>query len=204
MRPAVLRLGAIAAIAVAAVTSSCTVFSPRPDPSRFFTLTPISDADAAAGAPHALALGIGPITFPRYLDRPEIVTRIGPNEVQPAAFDYWAGSLPKQFEGALAQNLQALTASDQVQTYPWYAGSALDYAVEVDVRDFERNTDGQVHLSARWRIRKGAGGKILRGGESNLARPVGASDPGSTAAALSGLLGDFSREIARGIGSAGP
>jgi len=203
MAPPPCRFALVASVVIAALIAACAVLSPHADPSRYFTLTPVA-ADAAAGAPRALALGVGPITFPRYLDRPEIVTRVGPNEVQPAAFDYWAGSLPKQFEGALAQNLQTLTGADPVQAFPWYAGSALDLAVEVDVRGFERNSDGQAHLAARWRIRKGAAGKILSAGESNLARPAGGSDPGSTAAALSVLLGDFSREIAQGIRSAGP
>jgi hypothetical protein len=189
-------------VVTASLLAACALFSPHPDPSRFFVLTPLTD-DGAVATPHGPSLGIGPVTFPRYLDRSEMVARVGPNEVRPASFDYWAGSLPRQFEAALSQNLQRLTAADSVHLYPWYPGSKPDLVVEVDVRGFERDSDGLAHLSARWRIRRGTGGEIVRSGDSTLARPAGDPDPGSTAAALSGVLGDFSREVAQAVRGVG-
>jgi uncharacterized lipoprotein YmbA len=177
------------------LVSGCSILSPRPDPSRFFTLTPIAEPGPNPGALAGHVLGIGPITFPPYLDRPELVTRVGPNEVRSAAFDYWAGSLAKQFEATLSHDLQALLGPSSVQTYPWYAGAQPDVVVEVDVLQFERAVDGQVHLRARWRLRKGKSGEVLRAGESNLAHPA-APDAVSTVAALSELVGRFSRELA--------
>jgi uncharacterized lipoprotein YmbA len=82
-----------------------------------------------------------------------------------------------------------------VQSYPWYAGALPDLVAEVDVLQFERAVDGQVYLRARWRLRKGKSAEVLRGGESNLAHPA-AADAGSTVAALSELLAQFSREVA--------
>ncbi len=197
-RPSRLLVVAAAALgALGLAPVSCTVFSPKPDRSRFFVLTPIERRDASVPS-RKLLLGVGPITFPRYLDRSEIVSRVGPNEVRPATFDYWAGSLPSQFERAFAQNLQLLVGADRVQAFPWYQGSPPDLTVEVDVRRLERGEDGQVRLSASWRIRNRSG-EVLRTGEANLTGPGGAGDPGSGAAALSGLLGDFSREVAAGV-----
>ena len=173
--------------------AACSVFTPRPDPSRFFTLTPIADPGNASAPLRNRVLGIGPITLPQYLDRPELVTRVGPNEVRQATFDFWAGSLQKQFSTTLAQNLQGLLSPSSIVPYPWYSGSPPDLAVEVDVLELERGTDGQAHLAARWRIRKGAA--MVRAEESKLARPT-AEDPTSTVAALSELLGQLSGEIA--------
>jgi uncharacterized lipoprotein YmbA len=178
--------------------AGCSVLSPRPDPSRFFTLTPIGEPGTSPGALAGHVLGIGPITLPPYLDRPELVTRVGPNEVRSAAFDYWAGSLAKQFETTLSHNLQALLGPSSLQASPWYAGAQPDLVVEVDVLQFERAVDGQAHLRARWRIRKGASGQLLRAEESNLAHPA-EGDAGSTVAALSELLGQFSRELADAV-----
>jgi uncharacterized protein len=175
------------------------VFAPRADPSRFFVLTPLLDAASPSREAHVASLGVGPVRLPRYLDRPEVVVRVGANEVKPAVFEYWAGSLLRQFEGVLAQNLQMLVGADQVQIYPWYADAAPDLAVEVDVQRFEPTSDGRVELVARWRIRKGSGGEALRAGESTLSRPAGGIDSGGAAAALSGLLDDFSRELAQAI-----
>ena len=180
------------------LVSGCSVLAPRPDPSRFFTLTPLGEPGPNPGALAGHVLGIGPITFPPYLDRPELVTRVGPNEVRSAAFDYWAGSLTKQFEATLSHDLQALLGPSSVQTYPWYAGGQPDLVVEVDVVQFERAIDGQAHLQARWRLRNGKSGAVLRAGESNLAHQA-AQDAGSTVAALSELLGQFSRELADAV-----
>jgi uncharacterized lipoprotein YmbA len=179
------------------LVSGCSILSPRPDPSRFFTLTPIAEPGPNPGALAGHVLGIGPITFPPYLDRPELVTRVGPNEVRSAAFDYWAGSLAKQFETTLSHDLQALLGPSSVQSYPWYAGGQPDLVVEVDVAEFERAIDGQAHLQAGWRLRKPSG-EVLRAAETKLARPA-AGDPGSTVAALSELVGEFSRELADAV-----
>jgi uncharacterized lipoprotein YmbA len=37
-----------------------------------------------------MTIGVGPVHLPEYLDRPEIVTRINPNELKLAEFDIWA------------------------------------------------------------------------------------------------------------------
>jgi uncharacterized lipoprotein YmbA len=195
------RFGSTVALTAALLAGACSALTPRPDPSRFFTLTPITDAAAAPGAVSGRILGIGPVTFPRYLDRPELVTRVGPNEVRNAVSDYWAGSLAKQFESTLAQNLQALLSPSSIVTFPWYSAAEPDAIVEIDVRQFERATDGQAHLVARWRVKKGHPAAVTRAGEFALSRPA-PDDPVSTAAELSDLVGELSREIAAAVRAA--
>jgi len=190
---------AACALFLAATIASCTVLTPRADPSRFFVLTPIPDADSPTTGQRVGSLGVGPISLPRYLDRPEIVTRVAPSEVKPAVFDYWAGSLSHQFENVLAQNLQTLVHPDRIQIYPWYSGAAPDLVVEAEVQRFEPSADGRAELAARWRIRKGSMLATLRNGESRLSRPLGSADAEGVAVALSGLLEDFSRELAEAV-----
>jgi uncharacterized protein len=190
---------AACALFLAATIAACTVLAPRPDPSRFFVLTPIPDAASPTTGQHLGSLGVGPIALPRYLDRPEIVTRVAPSEVKPAVFDYWAGSLSHQFQTVLSQNLQALVHPERIQIYPWYSGAAPDLVVEADVQRFEPSTDGRAELVARWRIRKGSALTTLRNGESHLSRALSGTDAEGVAVTLSGLLEDFSRELAEAI-----
>lgn len=191
----------VASWALAALLQGgCSRFCARSDPSRYFMLTPLA-APAAAPAP-GLVLGVGPITFPRYLDRPEIVTRIGPNELRRSPAELWAGSLAGQFEGTLRENLERVTGAEQVEAHPWPFASPPDVALEVDVRSFELASDGQARLAAGWRIRRMPGRELVRTGESALARPAGDGDSASTAAALSAVLGDFSREVGAALVSA--
>ena len=193
-RPRALGLACLVLGALAACSTK--LLEPRPDPSRFFTLTPIEDGGTGAEALKGKTLGIGPITLPHYLDRPEIVTRVAANEIRKAAIDYWAGSLQKQFGSTLAQNLQTLLAPSSIINFPWFPGNPPDFAVEVDVIQFERGPDTEAHLVARWRLRKGA--QIVRSQGSKLARAA-TEDPASTVAALSELLAELSREIAAAV-----
>jgi uncharacterized protein len=187
----------LAALCALSTIAACgPILAPRPDPSRFFTLTPIADAGSTPGKLAGRTLGIGPLTLPQYLDRPELVWRVGSNEIRQASFEYWAGSLQKQFTTTLAQNLQVLLEPSQIVLHPWYMGTPPDVAVEIDVVRFELASDGAAHLVARWRLRKGT--IVTHAGESKLDRPV-AGDTASTVAALSELVGDLSREIANAI-----
>jgi uncharacterized protein len=179
--------------------AACTVLAPRPDPSRFFVLTPLSDSAPAAPGGHVGSLGLGPVHLPRYLDRPEMVTRIEANEVRPAVFDFWAGSLSRQFESVLAQNLQTLVNPERIQLYPWWGGRAPELVVEVDVNRFEPSADGRAELVVRWRVRRGSALDTLRAGDSTFTSAATTGDPQATAMVLSGLLGDFSRELAQAI-----
>jgi uncharacterized protein len=169
------------------------ILAPRPDLSRYFTLTPIEDAGSTSGKLAGRTLGIGPVTLPQYLDRPELVWRVGPTEIRQATFEFWAGSLAKQISTTLAENLRSLLGPSEIESYPWYPGTRIDVAVEIDVVRFELANDGAAHLDARWRLRKGM--NVVSAENSNLARPV-TGDTGATVAALSELLGDLSRAIA--------
>ena len=63
-------------------------FSPQPDPSKFFVLAPVatgganSIASAGLAASSSTTIGLGPIKLPQYLDRDEVVTRVGPNRLE--------------------------------------------------------------------------------------------------------------------------
>lgn len=195
------RRGLLSLAATALALGACSILEPKPDRSRFFVLAPIEEPAETAGE-GKIAIGLGPISFPRYLERPEMVRRVGSNEVKPAHFDYWAGSLPHQFSRVLAQNLQVSTGA-QVRPHPWYSGADIHVAVEVDVLRFEAAEDGKAHLAARWRLRDGADRGVLAVKESDLSEPTD-RDASATAAALSKLLGDFSREVASAIESLPP
>jgi len=151
--------------------AACSLLTPRPDPSRFFTLTPIAESGDTSAPLRGRVLGLGPITLPQYLDRPELVARVGPNEVRKAVSDYWAGSLQKQFAGTLSQNLQSLVAPSSIVPYPWYAGSPPDVAVEVDVLELERGPDGQ------WRANAWVKAGILLGFRLGRLEPAATGGP---------------------------
>jgi uncharacterized lipoprotein YmbA len=127
------------------------------------------------------------------------MTRVAPNELQPADGDRWAEPLREQFERTLGQNLSTLLGTERVLSFPWWRGVPLDFVVQVDVVRFEREAGQDVHLVARWQVRDGARGTVLCSGDANLVEAVASDDPDAVVAALSRVLARMSGDIAEAI-----
>lgn len=181
--------------------AGCAGFSPRSDPSRFFVLSPLPQAEEAQSlsGPGQLSLGIGPIKFPAYLDREQMVTRIAQNRFELSENDRWAESLEENFTRVLSQNLAALLRTDRMIPYPWPGNKQPNYQVQMEILRFEANAAQDVQLSARWAILDGGNKKPLQSGESRLTRPAKSKATEASVAALSEAVGDLSREIADAI-----
>jgi uncharacterized lipoprotein YmbA len=91
-------------------------------PARFYVLSALPGGEAAspvAAAERGLAIGIGPVTFPKYLDRPQIVTSTSPYALNMAEFDRWAEPLESNFVRVLAENLALLIPMARFVVAPW-------------------------------------------------------------------------------------
>ena len=90
--------------------SGCMNFSPMSDPSRFFMLNPLPQSEQSRPIQikvNSLFLGIGPIRFPAYLDRDQIVTRAGQNRFDVSENDRWAEPWKKILPGFIAESRHA-------------------------------------------------------------------------------------------------
>jgi uncharacterized lipoprotein YmbA len=171
-------------------------------PAKFYTLSPMNDTEIESrdeDTAQGVALGIGPVSFPGYLDRPHIATRKGPNALTFAEFHRWAGSLKEDFSRILAENLSILLATDRIALFPWRSSTPIDYRITANVVRFEGKTGGDVTLKVRWSIIGGAGKKVLVLKTSNFIEPVESSNYEALVAAHSRLVENLSREIAEAI-----
>jgi len=184
------------------LTLGCSPLAPKPDYSKLFVLSPISDA-AGTTSPEStshLVIGIGPIDFPGYLKRPEVVTRASPNRLDVSPLDRWGEPLDKNFGRILGENLARLLSTDHIEQYPWSSKAEVDYQVEVAVQRFETSADNEPQLEARWTIKDGASGKELYAAQARVATP-GGTDESAIPAILSADLGNLSRDIATEVTS---
>jgi uncharacterized protein len=167
------------------------------DPTRYYVLAPADVAPTprvTASAARELRIGIRSVELPRYIERPQIVTRVSPNRLEVAEFQYWGAPLRNAVPMILAENLARLVPTDQVVVFPWGRGFVPDAQVLVEVSQLEGTLGGQAVLAARWRIVDRAGEE--RGfGVSRLTEAVG-EDYESLVAAHSRLVGALSRDIA--------
>ena len=180
--------------------SGCVNFSPMSDPSRFFTLMPLPQVEQSqgrgTGETNNMFIGIGPIRFPAYLDREQIVTRAGQNRFDVTENDRWAEPLEENFTRVLSQNLGMKLGGGRIVRYPWQTGQRPTFQIEMEVLRFEPNTSQEVELLADWALIDLSTKVPLVFKKSRIARQTGTKSMEASVAALSETLGDLSREIA--------
>jgi uncharacterized protein len=190
-------------IVLVGVLCSCSIFPPGPAPN-FFVLS--SEADTAESNMNAsgpspalltpIQLGLGPIRFPDYLDRLEVVTRIDDNRVAISETDRWAAPLGSAFARVLAQDLSARVPDSHVALYPWYHDHEPDFQIVVDVQRFDVTVRGLANLQASWTISDLKAKAGFYSATSDVRESVGDLKSADPAAALSRIIADFSTQIA--------
>lgn len=160
-------------------------------PTRFYLLSNMVE-EAAAMPGKGTAVGVGPITLPQYLSRPQIVTRISGNQLAVAEFDQWGGDLNDNVTRVLAANLSSLLNTDRVSLYPWKDEAPIEYQATIDVTNFEQDVDGSSLLSVFWSIVNPKNDKVMLMRRSNY-RDTGAT----TEAGKSGNTGIGQANAAR-------
>jgi len=183
---------------VMSLALSLTGCASSPSP-KFYVLAPLStERPVDAGAD--IAVGLGPVELPDYLDRPQIVTRSGQNELNLAEFERWGESLKDNTTQVLAENLAVLLPSKKISTYPWKRSTALAYQITAKITRFDHTEGGETVLAARWSLLNGEGVELLSRESHFVESPAGDSYP-ATVAAMNRALGQFSRELANAIHS---
>lgn len=203
MRRFILRLAAVTLGAPLMILGGCA----STQPSKFYLLTSLPDAGTSkpvAAAERGVAIGIGPIELPPYLDRPQIVTRASENQLDLSEFNRWAEPLRDNVARVLAENLSILLSTDRAAAFPWQGSTPIDYQVTVEVIRFEGNAAGQTSLIARWSLFGTGGKEVLLTRKSDHSVPAAGRDYEAMVSAMSRALADFSREIAAAIKEVSP
>ncbi len=171
----------LAAIVAAGLVIGCLGSSPTIE---FYTMNAASDPVFSA-VPDSLAIGVGPIRVPRYLDRPEWVTRPGgsTSRLEINGVRRWAGGFSTNVLSALGENLGIKLNTQQVVVYPSLIAIPLDYRIGVNFQAFEVIDKDALVLRANWVIRAGkAGGGPWSGHFATRRSIVGGSPDGFVAA----------------------
>jgi uncharacterized lipoprotein YmbA len=167
-------------------------------PTAFYTLSPLSPPvpTAQAGVSRSEAtIGVGPITLPEFLDRPQIVTRTTANRLDVDEFHRWGGSLQEDFARVLVENLSRLLATNRVSVYPGPEPLDLHYRIVIDIQQFDGRLGESVTLNAIWTLLDEKTGKPLLIRRFEYLAPA-AADYEGLVAAHSAALEAFSRELA--------
>ena len=195
MSPVLWRLALVPLAASLLGLGACTS-----TPSRFYILNSLytSETIPATAAAQGPIIGVGPITLPKYLDRPQIVTRASRNQLALAEFDRWAEPLQDNVARVLAEHLARLIPTDQILLNPWPRSATLDYQVTVEVLQFDGWLGGESMLLARWSILDGAEHELFNR-MVHLHAPTGGRDYEAMVVVMNQMIETLSRDIATAI-----
>jgi len=171
-------------------------------PAQFYLLTSMEPPAAVSSAETAdmqISIGLEPVTFPEYLNRPQIVLRTLGSEIKVAEYNRWAEPLKENFTRVLAQNLVKLLNTDSVWLFPWSSKIKVDYQVGVNVERFDAIAGQQAHLNARWTIFSVKEKSFLRKQRTIIQKEVKSNDFEDLVTAQNAVLQDFSQQIAEEI-----
>lgn len=185
----------LAASLIGLACAGCLGGGPAPS---FYTLSEASGP--AAGTPIAtlpeLGLVVGPIEIPRYLDRPEIVTRDGANELVVADAHRWGGSLRNDILRVVADDLGRLLGTPRVTIYPNEPRFPASFRILLDIREFGAVQGQRVVLRVRWTIARIPDGSAAFVADSRFEQSVASASMADNVAAQSAALGTLIRQIA--------
>lgn len=126
---------------------------------RHFTLGSQSESGAVAHASD-LAVLIGPIRLPGYLERTQIARRAGGGEVELDEFNRWLGGFEANLTSALAAGVRRRLGSVRVVAYPSAAPFPIDYSIRIHVDEWIADESNSLRVGLRWAISGTAEGSI--------------------------------------------
>ncbi|MDH5427705.1 MAG: PqiC family protein [Nitrospirota bacterium] len=168
-------------------------------PTHFYLLRAMETNDSFAmevAKNSALSLGVGPISLPKYLDRPHIVTRISAHEINLAEFHKWGAPLKDNLSNVLLENLSRLLSTNQIVKYPWNRSHLPDYQLSLEVTQFDGAKNQEATLRVRWRLAADDGKRVLEEKTSQFSEVIRGSGYEDLVEAMSRMLATFSQEIA--------
>jgi uncharacterized lipoprotein YmbA len=171
--------------------------------SSFYILSPVAGPEFEmkniSGNSGDISIGISPVSLPKYLKKPQIVTRTGSNELHLAEYDRWAGKLEEDLGQVIAENLTYLLSTDRVFSYPAIEESAPDYNIKMDISRFDGRLGDEVELIVRWAIFDGQGNIVHGVKSTHLIEPTRGGGYAEMVAAQSQALASLSRVLADAI-----
>jgi uncharacterized lipoprotein YmbA len=151
----------LAALLLGAGLASCSTLPPA----KLYALTPVSSNPAATptiGVRNAIFLVV-PVKLPDYLDREQLVHRIGPNEIKLDDDHHWAERPSNGLMRILAIDLSGLLGTEvRVNSGSRPLGPQIN--IVLDLLRFEIDQDGQAVMVGHWSATEGDGGRTLAGG----------------------------------------
>jgi uncharacterized lipoprotein YmbA len=188
-------------VAVCALPAGC-LFNPAQVTTRQFILSPVR-MEASSAPATGIALGLGAVRMPDYLQRSALAVRRSEREIEYLENAVWAERLDRSFQRALAADLQSQLPGSRVRLSTWL-GDEVAVALFVQVDRFEVARDGRGTLLAHWQLESPDRRHVLKTGafRREHAGPAPHPHPEAVATTLSELTAQLAAQLAPEIRAA--
>ena len=170
-------------IAVLTLMGACSS-SP---PVRFYTLS--DTAPEVPPPPGVTLISISGVTIPGELNRPELVRRVGPNQLNISGLDRWAAPLDETIRRVLSDDLARRVPSP---------APGPPHSVMIDIREFYGDAGCNVTLRAAWTLQQ-ANSKATPASIEEIHVPTSGACPVMLPETMSIALGQLSDRIIAGV-----
>ncbi|KAF7598716.1 MAG: hypothetical protein CGU28_09970 [Candidatus Dactylopiibacterium carminicum] len=169
-----------------------------PQPLRLHQLSAqTTPANGAQTLPYNL--GIGPLTWPPYLDHRPLVRRENAGSLRLAENDRWVEPLDVNFLRVLRENLARSLTPQRLQAHPWALNDVPAVSVPLEILQFDSDIHGETVLRARWRVIVGKRSGPERNSEYRVS--TGSGNAPAVVAAQSEALARLATDIAAALPS---
>lgn len=163
-------------------------------PDQFYMLSPDGVLPSSRSG-EELVIGIGPVSIPDYIDRPELVFQSAPNRFEIPPEHRWMGDLEKTVTSVLATNIGHRAGTASVYQHPWSASARPRYTVPVRIHQFHAMSGGDAILEVSWEILDGETREALHRGSKTFTEALADEGYDGVVAAESRLLGQLADAI---------
>ena len=154
-------------------------------------------AEQSADGLSDLAVLVGPVRLPAYLERPQIARLERGGEVELDEFNRWLGGFKENLLRSLSLDLAARLGSVKVVAHPSAAPFPFDYRVRLHVDDFVFVRDeGAIRARIRWALTRAGSGDPAGLFVLERTVPVDSDSAENLVAAHVTVLSDLASKIA--------
>jgi len=139
------------------VGSSVGCLGRSPGVEHFVLGSAAGESVATAETRSDLAIVVGPVRLPPYLDRPQLARLESGGEIELDEFTRWLGGFEDNFLRALALDVASRTGSIKVTTHPSKAPFPADVHIKLHIDDLVSVDGAALRVRIRWAlVRAGA------------------------------------------------
>jgi len=163
----------------------------RSTPSSFYMLAPSTYGKDSVTVKRNVNVGIF-VKIPKYVERPQIVTKKNDVEMQISEFNRWIAPLDDNIIEVITADM--LSLSKKIKVIPTSANRKnFDYMVVVDIKRFDAVLGDKAVISAMWSIKNGDD-KVLFSKMSYMEAGI-SEEYNDMVKKLSDLMGNLTKEI---------